>query len=55
MELIRGMELASRIEEQVQKFGTEIIFKELSRLDRVADGSFVLSLGDGKQLMRELW
>ena len=50
VELVRGMELASRMEEQVKKFGTEIIFKEMSRLDRVADGSFVLSLGDGKQL-----
>lgn len=44
------MELASRMEEQVKKFGTEIIYKDVQRLDQAPGGGFVFQLGDGKRL-----
>lgn len=51
-ELVRGMELAQRMEEQVKRFGTEIVIKEAVKLQRAADGAagFTLTLSDGKQL-----
>jgi thioredoxin reductase (NADPH) len=51
-----GLELSQRMEDQVRKFGTEILFKEVTRVDKVEpDGhshlpGFKLTLGDGEQI-----
>jgi thioredoxin reductase (NADPH) len=51
-----GMELAQQMEAQVRKFGTEVLFKEVTRVDSVIpDGKaalpgFKLTLGDGEQV-----
>jgi thioredoxin reductase (NADPH) len=44
-----GMELTQRMEAQVKKFGTEILYKEVTRLDQ-AEGGFSVTLGDGQML-----
>jgi thioredoxin reductase (NADPH) len=46
-----GMELTSAMEKQVKKFGTEILFKEVRRVDKREDGDgFLVTLGDTKQI-----
>lgn len=48
-----GMELSQRMEQQVKKFGAELIYKDVTRLDRDGEGQdsgFALTLGDGKQV-----
>jgi thioredoxin reductase (NADPH) len=45
-----GMELAQQMEAQVKRFGTEIIYKEVAKLERAAGGGFSLQLGDGKTI-----
>jgi thioredoxin reductase (NADPH) len=53
VELISGMELAQRMEQQVKKFGGEFIFKDVTRLEQAAAGApsgFVITLGDGQQV-----
>jgi thioredoxin reductase (NADPH) len=46
-----GMDLAQRMEAQVKKFGTEVLYKEVTRVDRAATGrGFSLTLGDGQQV-----
>jgi thioredoxin reductase (NADPH) len=51
IERASGMELAQLMEAQVRKFGAEFIFKDVLRVDPLADEpGFSLSLGDGRQL-----
>lgn len=53
VELTSGMELAQRMEQQVKKFGAELLFKDVTRLERAADGpfpQFSITLGDGRQV-----
>jgi thioredoxin reductase (NADPH) len=46
-----GMELAQRMEAQVKKFGAEILYKTVTRVDRHPAGhGFSLTLGDDKQV-----
>ena len=46
-----GMELSERMEAQVKKFGTEIIFKETVQIDKAESvPGFVVKLSDGKQV-----
>lgn len=46
-----GMELTQRMEAQVKKFGTEILYKETERIEGAADGvGFVIKLADGKEV-----
>src|SRR5688500_8548859 len=44
-----GLELAQQMEAQVKKFGTEILYKEVSRIDK-ADDRFSINFADGKSL-----
>jgi len=50
VDFAEGLDLAQRMEAQVRKFGTEIIFKEVSRLDGDAEQGFSLSLSDGQSI-----
>jgi len=46
-----GMEIAQSMEAQCRKFGTEFIFKEVTRVDPSnGPGRFTVSLSDGQQL-----
>jgi thioredoxin reductase (NADPH) len=46
-----GMELTQRMEAQVKKFGTEILYKEVKRVDkRPAGRGFAVTLGDDQQV-----
>jgi thioredoxin reductase (NADPH) len=46
-----GMDLAQRMEAQVKKFGTEVLYKTVTRVDRAASGTgFTVTLGDGEQI-----
>jgi thioredoxin reductase (NADPH) len=44
-----GLELAQQMEAQVKKFGTEILYKEVTRVDK-ADSGFTVNFADGKAL-----
>ena len=47
--LAKGPELSQEMEQQVKKFGTEIIFKDVKRVDKAAGGEgFTISLGEGE-------
>lgn len=53
VDLTTGIELAQSMEQQVRKFGAEILFKDVQRLDKTGPGpadGFLLTLGDGKQV-----
>ena len=46
-----GMELTQKMEAQVKKFGTEILYKDVVRVDRDPDSSdFLVKLSDDKQI-----
>ncbi len=45
-----GMELSQAMEKQVKKFGTEILYKEVTRLDQDGNGGFTLRLADDKEI-----
>ncbi|MCB1220856.1 MAG: thioredoxin-disulfide reductase [Planctomycetales bacterium] len=46
-----GMELTQKMEAQVKKFGTEILYKDVQKVERVPDShDFFLNLSDGKQI-----
>ena len=46
-----GMELTQRMEAQVKKFGTEILYKEVKHVDKAPGGhGFNVTLGDGQQV-----
>lgn len=46
-----GMELAQRMEAQVKKFGTEILLKDVQKVDRAPQGDgFTIQFSDGKQV-----
>ena len=46
-----GMDLTQRMEAQVKKFGTEILYKDVLKVDRDPDShDFLVSLSDGKQV-----
>ena len=53
VEPISGMELGQRMEAQARKFGTEIILKEVTRVERDGDHGFMLALGDDNQISTE--
>jgi thioredoxin reductase (NADPH) len=44
-----GLELAQQMEAQVKKFGTEILYKEVTRVDKAGQG-FTINFADGKSL-----
>jgi thioredoxin reductase (NADPH) len=44
-----GLELAQQMEAQVKKFGSEILYKEVTRVDK-AGGNFTVNFADGKSL-----
>jgi thioredoxin reductase (NADPH) len=44
-----GLELAQQMEAQVKKFGAEILYKEVTRIDK-AEGGFTVNFADGKSL-----
>lgn len=45
-----GLDLAQRMEAQVKKFGTEIIFKDVTRVDGSPDSGFTVALADGQTI-----
>lgn len=45
-----GMELSQAMEKQAKKFGTEILLKEVVRVDKDGDGGFTVKLADGKEV-----
>lgn len=50
VDFANGLELAQRMEAQVKKFGTEIIFKDVTRVDGSADAGFSIALADGQTI-----
>lgn len=45
-----GMELSQKMEAQVKKFGTEILYKEVTRVDQAGEDGFVLKLSDDREV-----
>ncbi len=47
-----GMDLTQKMEAQVKKFGTEILYKDVQKIEREADShDFLVNLSDGKQIL----
>src|SRR5438067_4396381 len=44
-----GLELSSRMEQQVRKFGAEVLFKEVVKVDKTGT-AFSITLADGNTL-----